>query len=631
MPGDKHEISSTDKLIDLIKGSKEDSDGNTATGADDAGQTKPKVLKPIQFKPGKGSTVGVDIDETCLRVVKIIQKSSHDFVLDNYVTVPFPPGVSKESPGFSDFLRDSLERFGISNKDKVWCAMPSVGVEVGHVKIPKVPRSQIPNTVYFTVNMENPFDNGMFFLDFELQGEIRDNGVNKFRVLYYLARRSTVNEIKSIFAKAGIQITGLSLGPFLNQNFFRTGWVASEEAPTGALHIGRGWSRIDIFASGNLMLTRDIKAGLNSMVEALMEAVDGGTAGVLESGMSAHVGPSAHPGDGFPAERRGMNADQAWRILSSLSCESSGLQPDEPGYDLSDEEKFEMLRPAAERLVRQVERTFEYYTTTLGFERVRKIYVTGAIEGCRKLKDYIGEELGMEAGILDPMDPQRPAMAKVPPPDSLSERMSYTIATGLSLSDDSRTPNLIHPYEAKDKVARVGRFNKMIFICFLFIIIASGGYHLWQKRIENRKKETVAALQSEMAKYDVTVDRKQILSMVGALSKAKTAVEKVADRYTTVAVLGEVAQCTPEAIRILTAQMVLPPAKAGETKEEGKRSLNLEGLVLGDEKQFDTILAAYMVRLESSAIFRNPKIEKTEAHEYGEKRVLRFTLSLEVA
>ncbi|HDR15553.1 MAG TPA: hypothetical protein ENN79_08780 [Desulfobacteraceae bacterium] len=679
MPENKNEISSNDRLIGLIKGSKESRDGNAATEAEVVGQPKPKVLETIRLKTSRGATVGVDITETHLRVVKTIQKSSRDFVLDDYATLPFPDGISKESPGFPNFLRESLERFGVSNKDRVWCSISSVGVDVGHVKIPKVSRDKVANTVYFTVNMENPFDEKLFFLDFEVQEEITDDGVQKLRVLYYLAPRDTVNELKSIFSKAGIQITGLSLRPFLNQNFFRTGWIAPGEGPVGTLHIGRNWSRIDIFASGNLMLTRDIKAGLNSMVEALLDSFNDRAPAREESGAAGYnvdAGPSLDSveeppeiffeeiedkvdlvGDDIPAvarydERAGdvaetlslagkpaIDADQAWRILYSLGRESSSLQPDEPGYDLSDEEKFQMVKPAAERLVRQVERTFEYYATTLGFERVQRIFVSGAIDGCRRLADYIGEGLGMDRDILDPMDPRNSAMEKISAPDSLRERMFYTIAMGLSLSDDSRTPNLIHPYEAKDKIARVSRFNKLIFILFLLIIIVSGGYHLWQRNVENQKKETIAALQSEMAKYSVTVDRERILSMVGELSSAKIAVEKVSERYLTVAVLGELAGYTPEAVRILSTHMVVPQAQKGKNPAGGKdraatagtvRTLKLEGLVFGDAKQFDTILTAYIMKLESSTIFQNPRVEKTESHEYREKTVLRFTLSLEV-
>jgi Tfp pilus assembly PilM family ATPase len=677
MSGNKSDISSNDRLIGLIKGSKESRDGNAATEVDVVGRSRPKVLDAIRLKTSRGATVGVDIAETQLRMVKTIQKSSHEFVLEDYVTLPFPNGIARGGPGFSAFLRESLANFGVSNKDKVWSSISSVGVDVGHVKIPKVSRDKIANTVYFTVKMENPFDEKNFFLDFELQGEIVDNGVNKLRVLYYLSPRSAVNELKSIFSKAGIQIAGLSLGPFLNQNFFRTGWIEPGDAPVGTLHIGRNWSRIDIFDSGNLMLTRDIKAGLHSMVEALLDSFREHVPGTEESGVEGYtidaglsldsveeppvvffeeidnridddgvpaVSPGDEPEGGIaenspPAGKPSIEEDQAWKILTSLGCESSILQPGEPGYELSDEEKFEMVKPAAERLMRQVERTFEYYATSLGFERVQRIFVTGALDGCSRLADYIGEELGMDRDILDPMAPQNPAMGKIPPPDSLKERMTYTFATGLSLSDNSRTPNLIYPYEAKDKISRVSRFNKLIFMFFLVLITVFGGYHLWQRSVENRKKETIATLQSQMAKYSVTVDKKLILSLVGDLSNAKAAVEKVSERYLSVAVLGELAEYTPEAVRILTADMVVPRAQKGKNPAGSKaraasviavRTLQLEGLVFGDAKQFDTILTAYIMKLESSTLFRNPRVEKTEAHEYKDKDVLRFTLRLEV-
>jgi Tfp pilus assembly PilM family ATPase len=157
MSGNKSDISSNDRLIGLIKGSKESRDGNAATEVDVVGRSRPKVLDAIRLKTSRGATVGVDIAETQLRMVKTIQKSSHEFVLEDYVTLPFPNGIARGGPGFSAFLRESLANFGVSNKDKVWSSISSVGVDVGHVKIPKVSRDKIANTVYFTVNMENPY------------------------------------------------------------------------------------------------------------------------------------------------------------------------------------------------------------------------------------------------------------------------------------------------------------------------------------------------------------------------------------------------------------------------------------------------------------------------------------------
>jgi hypothetical protein len=37
------------------------------------------------------------------------------------------------------------------------------------------------------------------------------------------------------------------------------------------LYIDKDWSRIDIFSNGNLVMTRGIRAGINSMIQELME------------------------------------------------------------------------------------------------------------------------------------------------------------------------------------------------------------------------------------------------------------------------------------------------------------------------------------------------------------------------
>ena len=43
------------------------------------------------------------------------------------------------------------------------------------------------------------------------------------------------------------------------------------EGTIASLFIGTDFSRIDIYSEGNLVMTRDIRAGLNSLVDALAE------------------------------------------------------------------------------------------------------------------------------------------------------------------------------------------------------------------------------------------------------------------------------------------------------------------------------------------------------------------------
>ena len=84
-----------------------------------------------------------------------------------------------------------------------------------------------------------------------------------------------INELKDLFNKAGFPLSGISIVPFAFQSLLRTGRIDTREMHVASLYIGRDWSRIDIFSEGNLMLSRGIKAGVKTMIEALRTEIEG--------------------------------------------------------------------------------------------------------------------------------------------------------------------------------------------------------------------------------------------------------------------------------------------------------------------------------------------------------------------
>jgi Tfp pilus assembly PilM family ATPase len=105
-----------------------------------------------------------------------------------------------------------------------------------------------------------------------LQGEVVEQGINKWMTMVYTAPKDEVDELKGLFSQIGLPLSGISITPFAIQNIFKTGWMTSAvEGIVASLFIGNDFSRIDIYAGGKLIMTRGIKAGINSMVETLME------------------------------------------------------------------------------------------------------------------------------------------------------------------------------------------------------------------------------------------------------------------------------------------------------------------------------------------------------------------------
>ena len=166
-----NEISSTERLLSLIRGKKKKQlklkSPTIATTSKPSKRSKTAVGKVLFLK--KTVTVGVDIGYDDLKLIKIRQFSNKKQELLDYLLVPFEPGISREHPNFPDFLRSALTRFsGTSKKLRIWGSISSARVELRYLQIPRVPKKQIANAVFWTFKKEVPFNEKEMLFDFEV-------------------------------------------------------------------------------------------------------------------------------------------------------------------------------------------------------------------------------------------------------------------------------------------------------------------------------------------------------------------------------------------------------------------------------------------------------------------------------
>lgn len=166
-------ISSTEKLLDLIRGKQpvdippapaEPPPASEATGL-------PARLGQL-FKIRRPATIGVSLGYTDLKLAKIHQASSTSQELVDYRSIVYPPGLNPQHADFPSFLKRELSDFTRDTKfPEIWSSISSARVELRFLKIPKVPRRQIANTVFWTFKKEVAFTEQESVFDFDFLGE----------------------------------------------------------------------------------------------------------------------------------------------------------------------------------------------------------------------------------------------------------------------------------------------------------------------------------------------------------------------------------------------------------------------------------------------------------------------------
>jgi Tfp pilus assembly PilM family ATPase len=609
-----NDINSTEKLLNVIRGKDKESFASTGKSAVLLPKKKPakktNLTLPKLFIDKKRYTVGIDISEEFIGLAKTINASDGRPVLVDQKIIKYSHLTPKGSIEFKSLLKSHLIAFCGSIADcNIWTMISANDVNVHHIKIPRVPRKQLENVIYWTAKKENPVDEKEFVFDFEIQGEIVDQGIPKYSVMVYTVPKVEVDKVKTFYTDMGITLAGITIAPFAIQNMFRTKWMKVSEEIFASLFIGNDFSRIDIYNKENLVMTRGIKTGISSMTEEIAEAI------------------------GEKTGKANVQREEARKILFSLvDPDTVKLKQTDIGFDLKEEEKFAMIIPALERLARQIERTLEHYASTAGAQRVEKLYVSLAMNVYNPILNYISDQLGTKAEYFDPFKQQSAYAAAESL--KLSERVLLVPVLGLSFSDNIRTPNAIFNYREKNREISIKRMNRGIFASFAAALIICFAVMIYQILEANNQSMHLKTLKKELSLYDPLLSTGKISALMEEVKAKKQISRQYAQRHLGAATIGEISALTPDNIRLINLKISTgnnpPKENPDKAAKEISEDVILEGVVSGDRNMLDSSLAQYVMKLENSPMLRQVSVQKSSVITIKKVEVLYFTLSAKI-
>ena len=604
----KDEISSTERLLDLIRGKR------NVPAPETTAAIRARVSPFTKMSFGKGAilgrkvTIGVDLRDGEIKLAAVRIHSERRRELIQYASIPLAPGVDRASPAFVRALREELAKFcdGYRHFD-VWTSIASMDVNARNVRIPKVPAKEIANVVYWTFKKEVPLDDALVVFDYEIVRTVQEKGTQKIEALAYTASKEAVESLRQLFSKAGFPLTGISNVPFGIQNLFRSKWIDNGEDSVCVLFVGRDWSRIDLFAGDTLVLSRDIKTGQQSIVETLQDAM---------AQQGAEVAALA------PATEANSAAQT---VLDNFLTEYGSAR--EADDNIRNHPVFQMIQPALDRVVRQVERTNQHYTLKIGAATVRRMYISGQLAEYPVLVNYIGTQVGLPIGVIDPFPEGE---ASVPRPETMSVRGAFLPAVGMALSQQYQTPNFIFTYRHKDRQRYQLRFNRLTLCVFLVLMVACGGLLVWQDQRLGIQQRLVGQLQTELDSYVPRVERNLLLQVAAKVHAGEKNLNAYALKHLGMAVIGELARHVPPSIR-LTNVVVDSVTERAKPLSAAKRMLLIEGMVTGRRVELEPALTDFVMRLGNSPLFTRPTIKQKLFENHQDKEVLRFSAQIDLA
>ncbi len=629
------EISSTERLLDLIRDDNKPEHPPSNFGSQKAiGHQLKNILSiPLTFR--KAISVGVDLGHDDLKMIKIQRISDHKFKMLEFLRIPYEPDFSRESPRFHQFLKPILANFcGYSKNVEIWCTIPSARVETRRIRIPKVNPKVIPNSAYWSFQKISPFNDKDVLFDFEVLGDVEEDDNLKIEVMAYTAPKPEIKDLKDLFSKSGFPLTGISIVPFALQNLLRTRRIKPDESHISSLYIGRDWSRIDIFSEESLVLSRGIKAGVKTMIEALRTEIEGN---LFELSIARSATKDTARILAIKKKLK-YELEQAHQLFFGESYDVPTAAVEERQRLIKEDRLFKMVLPALERLVQQIERTLRHFSVHYENARVGKLYISSGVEPHQRILDYIGEELDITTEKLDPFSENPNFISLVPVPESASERSAYVPAMGMALSRNELTPNFLYTYKDKLKTVSSQRLNRGVFVGFLLLMALCVGVTSWQDHQIKAREFNLQKLRQQLDEFTVRVDKTLIVKLVAEAQANSRKVKEIVEKYFPVAVISEITELTPVNIHLLSIstqvnnKMETDKAPAtGKVKDKGvldKGVLILDGIVQGNRLVLESALADYLMELRNSPLFDQPTINKKSFERFENKEGLRFSARL---
>lgn len=620
------EIRSTERLLEIIRAQ------GPGPASPDVGSTPSTPHRAIFFSKSalsafsfqKKITIGVDIGHTHIKLAKVVRSDkSHELV--DYLDIPFKSSISIKDGQILKALKSALDQFCSETKTyDIWGAIQSANVETHCIRIPKLSRKQIPNAIYWTFIKKSPFDKTQETLDYQILGDVNEGGIKKTQVLVFKAPKDEIATFREAFHKIGYPLKGISIAPFAIQNLFRANIIDYAEEDVCCLFIGRDWSRIAIYNQGNLVLSRGIKAGMRSMIEAVNAALqrdEDRKGGLREAGSERE--------DDFEHSSLALYPKAQRIFFDFIGVPASNAGDTSESLHLDQVQVFQMIVPAMERLIRQVERTFEHYALNFTTEGVKRIFISGQIIAHKAIVNHFEQQLDLPVVPMNPFPADSLFTRHIRIPDKVWDKESYVPAIGLALSSNTITPNFLFTHEDKDVVENVRRNNmRILTICMLALMVMIAVFS-WQQNQLDAKRQEIDKMENQLMIYNPPADKTLLLALFARTKQKRRVLSEIVRRYTPAAVVAELSRLTPSNVRLLNIDAAFG-VNDGKRSDTVSSDVTIEGLVFGDAGTFETSLASYLLTLKNSPMFQRPNVQSKQIEYYNDRQVLHFSTRLEI-
>jgi type IV pilus assembly protein PilM len=340
--------------------------------------------------------VGLDVGSSAVKAVEL-KPAGKGFKVAAFASEPVPPqaivdGAIVDAVAVADAIKRIFEGRAFKARD-VAASLSGNAVIVKKINVPVMTEDELDESIHWEAEQYIPFDIQDVNLDYQILDPGGASGQNAatMEVLLVAAKKEKIADYTGVIAQAGRSAVVVDVDAFALQNAYEANYGVDPGAVVVLLNAGASAINVNIVIGEQSVFTRDISLGGNAYTDAVQKEL------------------------GLPFEL----AEQAKRGV--------------PLDGLTFEDVRPVLRAMTENVLLEIQKTFDFFRTTAGTDRIDRVMLCGGGARVDGLAEALHERFGVPVEMLDPFKAVGFEAARLGVGDPAEVAPTAAVALGLAM------------------------------------------------------------------------------------------------------------------------------------------------------------------------------------------------------
>ncbi|MBQ7501706.1 type IV pilus assembly protein PilM [bacterium] len=319
---------------------------------------------------------GIDIGSSVIKVASAIRTVNNGIKFTRYASCPTPSATIKDgaivdAQTLGDTIRDLLTRYNFPKDIRIVSSISGQSVVIRPIKMTQMSKVELAGAIKFQAGDYLPYSVDDAQVNGIILRESLPDSPKQMEVLLVAAPQEMLTNARELIQMAAGGTPVVDLEPLVLLRAFNESnrGAASEDKTIALVNLGASFSSVNIFKAGLLRQSRAISVAGNSFTKAISKSLN----------------MSFEEAEKFKLDK----------CVIRVEGDSSPIAP-------TAMRAFNIIKPVLADLVRDIQRSFDYYRSREQSESIDLVILSGGTARMKNIDVYLTKELSIECQIANP-------------------------------------------------------------------------------------------------------------------------------------------------------------------------------------------------------------------------------------